>query len=77
MEGYIWKNISFELITKMTYLFYCYYGEKREIFLFQENRKWGHLLGRGSKEEGIKSLEIAAMKKEDKKIQQEVQDGHF
>ena len=67
-----------DLDTKMTYLFYCYYeGEKREIFLFQENRKWGHLLGRGSKEEGIKSLEIAAMKKEDKKIQREVPDGDF
>lgn len=44
-----------------------YEGERREIFLFQENRKSGHLLGRGSKEEGIKRLEIAAMKKEGKK----------
>lgn len=34
-------------------------------------------MGRGSKEEGIKSLEIAAMKKEDKKIQREVPDGDF
>ena len=54
-----------------------YEGERREIFLFQENRKWGHLLGRGSKEEGIQRLEIVAMKKEGKKTQQEVQDGHF
>lgn len=25
-----------DLDTKMTYLFYCYYGEKREIFLFRK-----------------------------------------